>query len=227
MHADDPNREDRKPRLAILVNTIAPYRLPVYAVLAERFETLVLHGGGERNRTWALDLPAGLESRQVWTFQLPMRKQTGVAGVWDTQYVHLNLGLLAWLPRIRPDAILTNELGLRTLIALVYGRLTGVPVWVQWEGSPHSELHISRFKRWLRSRLALQIRHWVSYGASSSEYLRSLGVSDKRVLEVQNCVPHENFIKPLGRGKCVVQRRAPAGAAERRATDSPQGVWTG
>ena len=183
----------RRTKLAVLVNTIAPYRLPIYAALADSFDTLVLHGGNEANRFWTLKLPPALETRQVWTLQIPVKKQTGVAGVWDTQYMHLNLGLLWWLPWFAPDAILTNELGLRTLVALLYGRLAGVPVWVQWEGSLHSERHVSGFKRWVRGKFARHVRHWISYGACSSEYLASVGASPEQILEVQNCVPHETF----------------------------------
>lgn len=182
-----------KPKLAILVNTIAPYRLPMYASLAETFDTLVLHGGKEANRSWELQIPPSLQTREVWTMQIPLRKQTGVDGVWDTQYLHLNGGLLWWLPRFQPQAILTNELGLRTILALLYGRLAGVPVWVQWEGSPHSERNIFGAKKRIRRRLVRGIRHWVSYGAGSTDYLLSLGAKPDDVLEVQNCVPHQNF----------------------------------
>ena len=179
--------------MAVLVNTIAPYRLPIYASLAERFDMLLLHGGREANRTWSLTLPDSLKAKEVWTIQVPMRKQTGVAGIWDTQYVHVPVGLLWLLPKFAPDAILTNELGLRTWISLLYGRLAGVPVWVQWEGSLHSEQNIMPFKRLLRLRLAKAIQHWISYGAASTEYLLSLGVRPEQLAEVQNCVPHEIF----------------------------------
>lgn len=189
------NRKGTQRKLAILVNTIAPYRLPIYAALGERFETLVLHGGRESNRTWSLSLPDSVQARQVWTLQLPFRKQTGIAGVWDTQFVHLPAGLLWWLPKFAPHAILTNELGLRTWIALLYGRLTGVPVWVQWEGTIHSEQHIVALKKVLRSRLVKVIQHWISYGATSTEYLRSLGVKPECLTEVQNCVPHRIFLE--------------------------------
>ncbi len=186
-------RPARRARLAILVNTIAPYRIPIYAALAKSFEALVLHGGREANRSWTLDLPEGLKTREVWTLQIPTKKQTGIAGVWDTQYLHLNGGLLWWLPIFRPDVILSNELGLRTLLALLYGRLARVPVWVQWEGTLHSERNVQGLKRRLRGLLAKVIRHWVSYGAGSSAYLHSLGVSPAQVLEVQNSVPHRVF----------------------------------
>ena len=188
-------REAGRLRLAILVNTIAPYRLPIYAWLAESMDTLVMHGGSEANRSWQLDIPPSVKTKRVWTLQLPVRKKTGVTGISASQYMHFNLGLLWSLPRFRPHAILTNELGLRTIIALVYGRFARVPVWVQWEGTPHSERNVSRWKKRARLLLARHAQRWISYGASSTEYLRNLHVSPERVLEVQNCVPHENFLE--------------------------------
>ncbi len=183
----------RRPRLALLVNTIAPYRLPIYTALAETFETVVLHGGKEPNRSWEMETPELLQTRRVWTWQISLRKQTGVAGVWDRQYVHLNLGLLWALPSFRPDVILSNELGFRTLAALVYATLAGVPLWVWWGGTPHSERHTSWAKRLLRKLLVPRIRRWITYGTSATEYLGSAGAPRARILQIQNCIPELSF----------------------------------
>jgi hypothetical protein len=43
-------------KLAVLVNMIAPSRIPVYSVLAERFDLVLLHGGTESNRDSWRDL---------------------------------------------------------------------------------------------------------------------------------------------------------------------------
>src|SRR5579875_4123594 len=114
------NRKETVPgklRLAILVNTIAPYRVPIYAQLANHFNTLVLHGGTEANRHWEAEAPPSFRSERVPSLQLRLRKQTGFRRISDTSYVHLNFGLAWALPRFRPDAIVSNELGMRTLLA--------------------------------------------------------------------------------------------------------------
>lgn len=192
-------RTAAKPKLAVLVNTIAPYRLPIYAGLTEHFDTLVLHGGTEPNRSWDLHVPSDLKTKHVATRQLRVRKQTGVKGIRDTSYVHFNFGLLWSLPRFQPDAIISNELGLRTLLALLYSGVTGVPLWVWWGGTLHSERHISRERRWLRHLLADRVSHWISYGASSTAYLESLGVRSPSIVQIQNCVPAWNVeTKPEG-----------------------------
>jgi glycosyltransferase involved in cell wall biosynthesis len=182
------------PRLSILVNTIAPYRLPLYAGLAKEFETVVLHGGVEPNRNWSFRSGSSFQSRQVWTLQVPRRKRTGTDGICDISYVHLNLGLLWELPRSRPDVVVSNELGLRTVMALLYSRITRTPLWVWWGGTLHSERYICTARRALRWCLTRSVDHWISYGATSTEYLQSLGVAREDILQIQNCVEQERFL---------------------------------
>lgn len=192
-------------RLAVLVNVIAPYRVPILARLAENFDTLVLHGGAEPNRTWTVDLPPTLRTRKVFSLQIPVKKKTGIAGVTDTSYLHLNLGLVWWLLRFRPEIIVSGEMGLRTILAVLYGKLTGAPVWVWWGGTLHSERNVARSRARLRGWLARHVQRWISYGASTTEYLESLGVARELILQIQNCVPQETFqsidetgeVKPL------------------------------
>ncbi len=183
----------RKPRLAVLVNTIAPYRLPIYAALAKEFETTVLHGGYEPNRSWKVKSGPSFQSRKVWTLQVPTRKETGTNGVCDTCYVHLNLGLLWELPRYRPDVLISNELGLRTIIALIYAWIFRIPLWVWWGGTLHSERNICGQRKLLRRYLPKAIDRWISYGATSTEYLEHLGVPREHILQIQNCVQQEKF----------------------------------
>jgi len=183
----------RKPKLAILTNMLTPYRLAAYGKFGESFETLILHGGNERNRKWTIDVPGSLKEEKVWTLQIPMKKRTGVQGVVDTSYVHFNLGLVWRLPRFRPDVIIAHEMGLRTLYGIFYGKLARVPVWVWWGGSLHSERFITRSRAVIRRFLVRHVRRWISYGTTSTEYLESIGVSRENILQVQNCIRQETF----------------------------------
>jgi len=45
---------NRKVKLALLLNMIAPYRVPLDSLLADQFDLMVLHGGKEANReSWS------------------------------------------------------------------------------------------------------------------------------------------------------------------------------
>jgi|HubBroStandDraft_6_1064221.scaffolds.fasta_scaffold343564_1 glycosyltransferase involved in cell wall biosynthesis len=186
----------RKQKLAILVNMISPARISLYSALAERFDLLLLHGGTESNRdTWGSvgrQLP-GARVVKVWGWQIPLtRRVRGRA--FDRRYLHLTPGYLWQLYRFRPDVIITNEMGLRTLIALTYATVARKPVWVWWGGTPHTERSIGAIKRHVRRLIVYWSKRWISYGKSSTEYLLTLGVDRNSVLEIQNSVDERQFL---------------------------------
>jgi len=187
-------RTKRKEKLALLLNMVAPYRLPIYEALTEEFDVLALQGGIEPNRNWSENAGTRLKVRRVWTLQINLRKKSGVAGIVDRTYVHLTLGLPWSLIRFRPGIIVSIEMGPRTLIALLYSKLTGVPLWVWWGGTSHSEKNIGGWKRRLRRLIARNVSRWISYGATSTEYLESIGVARAQILQIQNCIPQETFL---------------------------------
>jgi glycosyltransferase involved in cell wall biosynthesis len=182
-------------KVAVLVNMLAPARIPVYAALAAHFDLLLLHGGTESNRDSWRDLDRMLPNARViqgWGWQIPMtRKQKGQ--VFDKQYLHVTPGYIWHLLRFRPDALISNEMGLRTLIALAYGGLFRRPVWVWWGGTLHTERKIGSVKRLVRKCVSRWAGRWISYGQSSTEYLLSLGVRRDRVLQIQNAVDDRRF----------------------------------
>jgi glycosyltransferase involved in cell wall biosynthesis len=185
----------RKTRVALLLNIIAPSRLRLYSVLADHFDLLVLHGGAEANRDSWKGLEKALPNAQVaraWGWQFHYAKK--VAGeVFDEKFVHLAPGFALGLLRFRPDVVISNEMGFRTLIALAYGTIFRKPVWVWWGGTLHTERSIGRLRSAIRNVISRWARHWISYGQSSTQYLLDLGVKRERILESQNGIDEEQF----------------------------------
>lgn len=184
-----------KKKLALMINIIAPARLALYAGLADHFDLQISHGGTESNRdSWrATDekLPnARVQRARGWQISLP-RKEKGKQ--FDRRYVHITPGYLAHLLEFRPDAIISNEMGLRTLIALAYGTIFRKPVFVWWGGTLHTERKPSRARRMLRALISRWASHWLSYGQTSTEYLLSLGIRRDRIVEIQNAVDERLF----------------------------------
>jgi glycosyltransferase involved in cell wall biosynthesis len=174
---------------------IAPARIPVYQGLGSAFDLLVLHGGAEDNRDTWRDLDRMLPNARVkraWGWQI--RTFTMENGkVFDRRYIYVTPGYIWHLMLFRPDVVITNEMGFRTLISLVYGTLFRKPVWVWWGGTLHTELKIGAVRRALRRAFALWAQHWISYGQSSTEYLLSLGVPKGHILQIQNAVDEQRF----------------------------------
>lgn len=182
-------------KVALLVNMIAPARIPVYSGLASRFELLVLHGGSESNRDSWRDMEKALPGAQVikawgWQISIP-RRQNG--RVFDRRYIHITPGFLWHLLRYQPDVVITNEMGFRTLTALFYGSIFRKPVFVWWGGTTHTERDIGLVKRSLRALVSRWARRWISYGKTSTEYLRTLAIPRDRIMQIQNAVDEQRF----------------------------------
>src|SRR5690242_20647424 len=164
-------KNDRRLRVAVMVNIIAPAKMPVFFGLAERFNLLLLHGGMESNRdSWfgpQKRIP-GARIKRVWGWQIRWKKMAGK--VRDTRHLHITPGFIWHLLRFRPDVVVTNEMGFRTLQALLYGTLARKPVWVWWGGTPHTERLIGPARKMMRAVVSRWARQWFSYGQTSTEY---------------------------------------------------------
>jgi glycosyltransferase involved in cell wall biosynthesis len=185
----------RRPKIAFLTNILAPNRLPIFERLAREFEVVVLYSGEESNReAWSgvQEQVRGFAIVRVPGLSLKWLKRDG-SGVLDVRHLHVDLGLFSALLRLRPDAIVSGEMGFRSSVALAYGRLVKCPVWVWWGGTPHTERGIGPIRRRFRRWLVGHTPRWFSYGVTSTEYLLSLGVPRERVVELQNCVPESAY----------------------------------
>lgn len=64
----------------------------------------------------------------------------------------------------------------------------------------HTERNIGWARRWLRRYIVQRCRHWISYGATSTEYLQSLGVPRDYILQIQNCVDETKYRSSVAPG---------------------------
>src|SRR5215472_2878821 len=101
---------NRRVKLALLLNMIAPYRVQLYSLLADQFDLMVLHGGKEANRDSWSGLQGALPKAKVvraWGWRIHyLKKATGE--VFDEKFIHITPGILWHLVRFRPDAIITG-----------------------------------------------------------------------------------------------------------------------
>ena len=184
-----------KTKVALLLNIIAPSRIRLYSLLADHFDLLILHGGTEANRDSWSNLDRQLPNAHVvraWGWQMRYAKKMD-GEVFDEKFIHITPGFASGLLRFRPQAVITNEMGIRTLIALAYGTLFRKPVWVWWGGTLHTERANGRLRNAIRQIIRRWAKHWISYGQTSTEYLIHLGVPRERILESQNTIDEQEF----------------------------------
>ena len=117
-------------RLALLTNFIPPYRVSLFRALQQEVGELRVFVSTpmERNRQWTPD----------WAdLDVVVQRSVTIRRTWrTTQFaepyeLHIPYDTVAQLRKWRPDAIITGELGARSLQAVMYAQLARVPV-VLW-----------------------------------------------------------------------------------------------
>jgi len=185
----------KKRRLALLTNMIAPYRLPLFSFLGDKFDLLVLHGGTEATRDSWGNFENKLSNAKVVRargWQIPFNQKLD-GRVFNERLFHITPGFIWHLLRFRPDAIISNEMGFRSAVALAYGTLFRKPVWIWWEGTKHSERNIDSLRKVLRKLFTLSADRWITAGVTSTRYLLDLGVKREQILQSQNSVDETQF----------------------------------
>jgi glycosyltransferase involved in cell wall biosynthesis len=176
-------------RGAILTNMLVPSRIPIYEVIGSEFDLTVLTSKHETNRMhWrpAPEIHSNFSVRETFGFMLIERKRVN-GHVFDYKYLQVPVGAILELLHLRPDWIISNEMGFRSLIALFYSSVSGTPLWVWWGGTKHTERRRGFVRTMARKFFVNHVKHWISYGTSSTEYLQSIDISSSRILTIQNC----------------------------------------
>lgn len=177
---------DKKLRVTFLTNFVSPYRVPVLRCLAQRFDLSILvnvHTEFDRHwRTETDDLDVSVT--RTWTRRRTVQHTTPVAYE-EVLSQHIPTRLIRDLRRKRPDAIISGELGLRSMCAVVYGKLFGVPV-ILWSYHSRTSIHSGGLRRWIRCRLLGLSTRVVGMGTQAREVLRSLGVADEKIHDAWN-----------------------------------------
>lgn len=175
-------------RIALLTNILTPYRIPVYHALARspglrwRFFT---NAATEFDRSWRID-PGDLDVESVRSIAFRRRSSFArkAGGLLVTSYIPV--GLLHALRRFAPDAVVSSELGARTLFALLYCRIFGVPL-IIWSYHSRSSWAAAGFAlRAFRRALLRRADALVGMGAQAREVLSACGVPAERIFDAPN-----------------------------------------
>lgn len=181
-------------RVALLTNFIPPYRRPLFQALKERLGEIriFISTPMESNRQWSVDwadLPVIIQKSITITTHRWRYARFG-----ERSHIHVPVDTLLKLRSYRPDAILTAELGFRTLFAILYKllyRRTSVIIWLDL--AEHSEADVGFFRAILRRTMLSHAKAVLTNGVSASRYARSLGVPEERIFLSAFSVPFEDF----------------------------------
>jgi len=206
-----------KARGALLTNFIAPYRLPLFQLLAREFGAfrVFVSTPMEPNRAWLPDWgDLDVEVLSTWTLDRTARHPHGFTG---PLFIHLPYTAVFRLWRFRPDFVISGQLGLASASAAIYcalRRSAGLVLWLTL--SEVSELGRGWIRTCLRRFLLARADVVMVNGESGARYARSLGASDAKIVRVYQTVDVAAFSRPGNRERQAGQRLLFVGSGEPR-----------
>jgi glycosyltransferase involved in cell wall biosynthesis len=169
-------------RVVLLTNFVPPYRLPLYEALAKRLGslTILVSAQSETNRNWRFDSGAlDVHVQRTTTVRRPWRHPAGFS---DELSIHVPWDTLGWLRRLRPDVVVSAELGPRSLASAVYCLGRRSPPLILWATlSERTERGRGPLRRAVRRWLLHRADRIIVNGASGERYVRGFGVSGARI----------------------------------------------
>jgi glycosyltransferase involved in cell wall biosynthesis len=172
------------PKLVIVTEIIAPYRIPVFNELARRPEihphVIFLSESDPSLRQWRV-------------YKDEIRFQYDVLPAWRRRFarynVLINRGVLSALNKIKPDVVLSGGYNyLASWQCAYWARVHQVPLVLWSESTALDRRRGHRIVEFMKSRFLSQCRAFVVPGKSSLKYLQDLGIPDRRIFTAPNAV---------------------------------------
>lgn len=179
------------PKLVIITEIIAPYRIPVFNALAQRSEVdlrvIFLSENDPTLRQWRV-----YKEEIRFHYDLLPSWRRRLAGY----NVLLNRGMRSALSRIAPNVVLCGGYNyLASWAAAYWGRSHRVPLLLWSESTAFDLRQRYRVVEFVKTHFLSLCTGFVVPGISSLEYLRELGIEEQRISTAPNAVDNSLFSK--------------------------------
>ncbi|MFZ1010448.1 MAG: glycosyltransferase family 4 protein [Candidatus Sulfotelmatobacter sp.] len=177
------------PRLVIITEIIAPYRIPVFNALAARLEI----------EPYVIFLSENDPSLRLWrVYKDEIRFSYEVLPSWRQRFgrhnVLVNRGLVSALNRIKPTVVLCGGYNyLASWEAAGWARIHRVPLLLWSESTALDARRGHRPVEFLKTRFLSLCRGFVVSGKSSFRYLKDLGIPEQQIFTAPNAVDNQLF----------------------------------
>jgi glycosyltransferase involved in cell wall biosynthesis len=194
------------PKLVIVTEIIAPYRIPVFNALAQRPEinlhVIFLSENDPTLRQW-----------RVYKDEINFHYE--VLPAWRRRFgrynILINRGVVSALNRINPNAVLSGGYNyLASWEAAYWARAHQVPLLLWSESTALDRRRGHRLVEFMKARFLRLCRAFVVPGKSSLQYLKELGIEDQRIFTAPNAVDTALFAElaeEAGRNRPQVHAR--------------------
>jgi glycosyltransferase involved in cell wall biosynthesis len=169
-------------RATLLTNMPAPYRLPFFKELGERCDCVILFDDiSEQNRQWQVaNADLCFPHRFLRGVSIPYPRRYNLA---DWRSLQLRYDIVLQLFKLRPDIVVSAEMGARSLQAALYCWMTKTPLIIWWEGTVRTEGSASALKTSVRRHLVRCADRYWSNGADSTALLMHYGAARETIDE--------------------------------------------
>ena len=174
------------PRIVIVTNIPAPYRIPIYQRLAkllgeDKFH-VVFCSAKESNRDWSMN---------VSDFPHTFLRTSYIA--WRGRYIHYNPDVFRVLRRLKPDVVITTGFNPTHLLAFVYTRLFNKIHLPKTDGTFESEQVLSPLHRWIRRWVYKRSKAFLGASEGAMRLYRSYGIARELCFQSHLCADNQAF----------------------------------
>ena len=200
-------------RVVLMQNFVAPYRIVLYECLAAKLDAfrVLVSTPMESDRAWAVEWGTldVVVQRNV-TIRRPYRDELGFS---RELQMHIPYDTLFHLFRFKPDAIISVELGARSVQAVIFKLIfprTRLVIWCKL--SEHTERNWGRVRTVVRRFILKRADAVLVNGESGARYIARFGVGDGMIHRVNQPIDVARFASvPRRRGPSPASRLLVAG----------------
>lgn len=174
-------------KITIITNIPAPYRLPIYEKVAQRYgdDFLVIFAAkSESNRSWDLK---SFKFKHIFLKENVKAKKDGF------NYVHNNIDVWSELENINPDVVITTGFNPTHLYAWFYSlifRKKHIPMTDGWIGSEKS---LSFIHKAVRNLVFTTSHAFIGASKNSLDLYKSYGINKNELFQSHLCIDNKHF----------------------------------
>ena len=186
-------------RVVVAKNILPPYRVGFLRELGKRCDlTLALDAKSEDGREWKMETEfPEMVVKILDSKALKFQYKGAEGGLTEKRTRQLSWGLWKVLGEVRPECVVSGELGLRTFLSAIWCKINGVPLVIWWEGTKHTEQAVKGVRLWLRKRLVQSAARFWSNGLASRYYLEGMGIASELIDDGMTGVDTSFFVERM------------------------------
>lgn len=177
----------RREKVALVTNMPAPYRLPVFEMVAAAPEIEL-----------CVFFCSETEPDRKWKLKKGQYKQVFLREKFITyrgRFIHVNPDIWRRLDEFKPDAVITTGFNPTYLIAYAYARLRGARHIAMTDGTFDSEKTLSAIHRRVRKVVYAGSRAFIGASDGAFALYRSYGIDSRAIFKSHLCADNLNFVR--------------------------------